>query len=92
MISYKKEQKTITESVNVCNLCVSMKNKEVESMDNAKIQKRKAITMKCPECLNFMTAYIHDNGGLKGNCSVCKATVFTKQHSDNEKLIRIIKH
>jgi len=71
---------------------MSMKNKEVESMENAKFKKCKTITIKCPECLNFMTAYLQENGGLKGNCSVCKSTIFSKQHSDNEKLIRIVKH
>lgn len=47
--------------------------------------------MKCYECLNYLTATVHENGGISGTCPVCKATFFAKEHSNKEKLIRIIK-
>ena len=50
------------------------------------------IKMKCYECLNFLIAYVHENGGISGTCPVCKATFFAKEHSKKEKLIRIIRH
>ena len=51
----------------------------------------KTLKMKCPECLNFMVAKVHNNGYSSGKCPVCKAMVITKQHSSKEKLIRILK-
>lgn len=47
--------------------------------------------MKCPECLNYMIAHIHDNGGMSGTCPVCKARVYSRQHTPKERLIRIVK-
>lgn len=52
----------------------------------------KTIKMRCPECLNFMIADICENGAVKGNCPVCKSSVFSKQHSVRERRIRIVKH
>ena len=50
------------------------------------------IRMRCYECLNYLIATIHENGGISGCCPVCKATFYSKQHSAKEKHIRIIKH
>ena len=49
----------------------------------------KSKTIKCPKCLNKMSATIQKNGDVKGTCPICKSTVITKQHS-NETLIRIV--
>ena len=51
----------------------------------------KTLKMKCPECLNYMIAHVHENGGYGGQCSVCKAVVFCRQKSAKERLIRIVK-
>ena len=48
--------------------------------------------IKCPECLNFIIADIRENKDMYAFCSLCKATIIEKQHSDKEKLIRIVKH
>ena len=69
-------------------LIVSREKREERRMQN---QPAKTITMKCYECLNFMTAKVHDNGGVSGVCPVCKTVFFAKQHSPKEKHIRIIK-
>ena len=55
-------------------------------------QPAKTIRMKCYECLNYLTANVHENGGISGTCPVCKTTFFAKQHSCKEKHIRIVKH
>ena len=48
-------------------------------------------TIKCPKCLNKVSAIILKNGDIKGTCQICKSTIITKQHS-NETLIRIVKN
>ena len=55
-------------------------------MENLKREKK---TIKCPKCLNKISATVLKNGDIKGTCSICKSTVITKQHS-NETLIRIV--
>ena len=57
--------------------------------DNMGNLKGEVKTTKCPKCLNKMSSYRQFNGDLKGTCSVCRAVVITKQHS-NETLIRIV--
>ena len=53
------------------------------------ILKCKGKTIKCPKCLNMMSANVLANGDIKGTCHICKSTIITKQHS-NETLIRIV--
>lgn len=50
------------------------------------------IRTRCPECSNYLMATMKANGGVSGNCPICKSTFYSKQHSVNERLIRIIKH
>lgn len=52
---------------------------------------KKTIKMKCPECLNFVNANINDNSVIYGVCNVCKTTFSSKQKSEKEKLLRIVK-
>ena len=52
----------------------------------------KNIRMRCIECSNFIMATVHPNGGMSAKCSVCKAVMYSKEHSVNERLIRIIRH
>lgn len=49
------------------------------------------VIIKCPNCLNKMPAVKSKDGSLKGNCPVCKATIFSKEHT-KETLIRIVKN
>ena len=48
-------------------------------------------TIKCPKCLNKVSAKVLKNGDIKGTCQICKSTIITKEHS-NETLIRIVNH
>lgn len=52
---------------------------------------KKDITIHCPECLNYMKVKRAENGSYSGKCPVCKASVFSKKHSDRERHIKIIK-
>ena len=47
--------------------------------------------MRCLECYNYMSAIIHPNGGISATCPICKTKMYSKQHSVNERLIRIIR-
>lgn len=51
----------------------------------------KTLKMKCHNCLNIMVYNVHDNDCLSGQCPVCKAKIFSRQHSPKERLIRIVK-
>ena len=51
----------------------------------------KATTIRCPECLNYMKVKRVEKGSYSGKCPVCKASVFSKKHSDRERHIKIIK-
>ena len=51
----------------------------------------KTITVRCPDCLNYMKVKQTVNGSYSGKCPVCKASVFSKKHSDRERHIRIVK-
>lgn len=55
----------------------------------SKAEKKKR--MKCPDCLNYMTATVHSNGNISGRCPVCKSMIFSKEPSEKERLIRIVK-
>lgn len=48
--------------------------------------------IKCPECLNFIIAEVRENKDMYALCPSCNSTIIAKQHSDKEKLIRIVKH
>ena len=48
--------------------------------------------MKCPQCFNYVEVIPHKNGGVSGNCPICKVTFYSKEHSPKERLIKIIKH
>ena len=71
-------------------LCVSL-GKEVEIVENSNSQQKK-IRIRCVECLNYIDAILCVNGGIRANCPICKSIIFTKQHSDKEKHIRVIKN
>ncbi len=58
------------------------------SEENGK--KKKAI--RCPQCSNYVNIEQKKNGALCGNCHICKITFYIKQHSEKERLIRIIQH
>ncbi len=47
--------------------------------------------IKCPDCLNYMTVTVGDNGEAKGRCKKCNAVIITRQPSEKERLIRIVK-
>ncbi len=47
--------------------------------------------IKCPDCLNYMTVTVNDNGEAKGCCKKCNAVIIAKQPSEKERLIRIVK-
>lgn len=49
------------------------------------------VIIKCPNCLNKMPATKTKDGSLKGNCPVCKATIFSREYT-RETFIRIVKH
>ena len=49
-------------------------------------------TMRCPECLNFMKVKMCKAGTYSGKCPVCKASVFSKQHSAKERHIKIVRN
>ena len=51
----------------------------------------KETTIRCPECLNYMKVKRAENGSYSGKCPVCKASVFSKNHSDRERHIKIVK-
>ena len=51
----------------------------------------KKVRMRCIECSNYISATVHPNGGMSAKCPVCKAVMYSKQHSVNERLIRIIR-
>lgn len=55
------------------------------------MEKSDKVNIKCPNCLNKMTATKSRDGSLKGTCPVCRATIFSKEHT-KETLIRIVKH
>ena len=58
-------------------------------MENNNCTKDNTLTIKCPECFNFMSAVIHDNGNRTGKCEKCNSTIIEKRHS-NKKLIKIL--
>lgn len=69
----------------------AMGEKEVK-MQQPVITVAKLVRMRCPECLNFMNAKNDEHGSIKGTCPVCKSTIFSKQHSVNVRLLKIVRH
>jgi len=47
-------------------------------------------TIRCPSCSNYMKVDIHNNNSWSGQCKVCKAVVYGKQHRPRETLIKVI--
>lgn len=45
----------------------------------------------CPECSNYITGRIQDNGIICGECPVCKSVVSSRQCSTKVKQIKVIK-
>lgn len=45
---------------------------------------------KCPECGNYMTVSLHNNGSESGKCPVCKSVIYKKQPRPKEKIIKIV--
>ena len=52
----------------------------------------KNMTIRCPECLNYMKAKVAKSGTYSGKCPVCKSSVFSKQYSERERHIRIVRN
>ena len=52
----------------------------------------KIVSVRCPDCLNYMKAKQTVNGSYSGRCSVCKAAVFSKKRSGRERYIRIVRN
>jgi len=61
----------------------------VKILENNNYNGRKTITIKCPECFNFMNGIIYKNGTLTGKCAKCNSTVIENKRS-NQKLIKIL--
>ncbi len=61
-------------------------------MNKSEVKIEKVKRMKCPECLNYLTAKVLKDGTAKGICPVCKSSVYCKQHSSNVRYIKIVKH
>ena len=51
----------------------------------------KTVTVKCPECLNSMNVRSTAKGNYSGRGPVCKCLVFSKQKSERERHIKIVK-
>lgn len=45
----------------------------------------------CPQCSNIFNSTIQKNNIIKGQCPVCKAVIFSKQHNERETRMNIIK-
>ena len=56
-----------------------------------KLQEKPKV-IRCPNCFNFMNVKTYKNGAYKGICPVCKTVVYSREHSQKETLMRIIKH
>lgn len=52
----------------------------------------KNVTIRCPECLNYMKVKAAKNGSYSGKCPVCQSSVFSKQHSERERHIKIVRN
>ena len=52
----------------------------------------KKVRKKCPICMNYLQVITLKNDTYKGNCPVCKAVVFSKEHSPKETHIKIIRN
>lgn len=52
----------------------------------------KTVTVKCPECLNSMKVKAAKKGDYTGKCPVCHSLVFSRQHSENERHIKIVRN
>ena len=52
----------------------------------------KNMRVRCPECLNYMTVEGTKPGTYKGVCPVCKACVFSRQHNQRERYLKIVRH
>ncbi len=57
-----------------------------------KVVAAKSVSIRCPECLNYMKAKVAKSGTYSGKCSVCQASVFSKQYSERERHIRIVRN
>lgn len=60
-------------------------------MNRSEARIEKIVRMRCPDCLNYMTAKVVSEGAVSGICPVCKSLVYSKQHSNKVKYIKIIK-
>ena len=61
-------------------------------MNRSKVRIEKVVRMRCPDCLNYISAKVVSEGAVSGICPVCKSLVYSKQHSNKVKYIKIIKH
>ena len=52
----------------------------------------KSVSIRCPECLNYMKAKVAKSGTYSGKCPVCHSSVFSKQYSERERHIRIVRN
>lgn len=47
--------------------------------------------IKCPDCQNYMTVNINENGDAKGHCNKCNSVIITRSPSAKETVIKILK-
>ena len=52
----------------------------------------KSVSIRCPECLSYMKAKVAKSGTYSGKCPVCQSSVFSKQYSERERHIRIVRN
>ena len=57
----------------------------------SQVQAEKTVTMRCPDCLNKMKVKVGKVGTYSGKCPVCKASILSKQYSERERHIKIVR-
>ena len=50
------------------------------------------VSIRCPECHNHMKVKVSESRTYSGKCPVCKSSVFSKQQSERERHIKIIRN
>lgn len=60
-------------------------------MENTSSNQKKTVRIRCPECSNYFTANENEKNVVNGKCPICKVIILSRQHSPNEKLIKILK-
>ena len=60
-------------------------------MKKDEVEQNRLRRIRCPDCLNYIKVKVDDTGFISGTCIVCKTRIDSKQCSDRERRIRIIK-